>query len=242
MEFFEKYKKYIIVSSILVVFLLISIFIYYHSYKEDNKREKIVDASFIEKEMIEEKEETKIEEIPINEYYVDIKGAVTNPGVYKLESNSRVIDVVNLAGGVTEDADTRCINLSKKIKDEMVIYVYTKQEVLDMYKDIDKNDDVICNNIVNDAYVDYTNPSENTENDNNDITGDVNNKININTADLSLLTTLPNIGESKAQAIIDKRNEIGGFTSIEQLKEVNGIGDATFEKLKDLIILEWLNY
>jgi len=246
MEFLEKYRKHIIISSILLVFLALSIFIYYKSYnsKKDHKT-KIADAVILEKEEEMENVEEITEEIVVpEEYYVDIKGAVTNPGVYKLSSDSRVNDVVNLAGGVNSDADTRCINLSKKIKDEMVIYVYTKQEVEEMYKiEEKKEDNIIFNNVINDAYVDYTNPdsgSIDTNNESNNSEVVSTGKININTADISLLTTLPNIGESKAQAIITKRDELGKFNSIDELKEVSGIGESTFEKVKDLITVEWL--
>ncbi len=244
MEFLEKYKKHIIISSILLVFLILSIITYYKTYNDKKDKEvKVADAVVLEKEEVMETVEEVTEDIVITEeYYVDIKGAVTNPGVYKLSSDSRVNDVVNLAGGVTIDADTRCINLSKKIKDEMVIYVYTKQEVDEMYKKEEKKDDnVIFNNVVNNAYVDYTNPeseSVDTDSNLNDNEEVVVGKININTADISLLTTLPNIGESKAQAIISKREEKGKFNSIDELKEVSGIGDSTFEKLKDLITVE----
>ena len=244
MEFFEKYRKHIIISGILLVFLLLSIFIYYKSYnnKMDNKV-KIADAVVLEKDKTNEQVEEVTKEIAITEeYYVDIKGAVANPGVYKLSSDSRVNDVVNLAGGISSDADTRCINLSKKIKDEMVIYVYTKQEVEEMYKKEEKKeDDVIFNNVINDAYVDYTNPeseSVDTNNESNSSEEIITGKININTADISLLITLPNIGEAKAQAIISKRSELGKFNSIDEIKEVSGISDATFEKIKDLITVE----
>ena len=213
MEFFEKYRKYFIVFGVLSLFIILSSFIYYNNYNSKKEKvEKIVDAVVLEKEETAEvlEEPTEQSEI-IEEYYVDIKGAVISPGVYKLSSNSRVNDVVNLAGGVTDLADTRCINLSKKIKDEMVIYVYTKQEVEEMYKEEEKKkDNVIVNNVINDAYVDYINPDiENADStvSSNSSEDAVTGKININTADITLLTTLPNIGESKAQAIIDKRNE-----------------------------------
>lgn len=244
MEFIERYKKYFIIGGVLLSFILLSIIICYKTYNDKKDKEvKIADAVVLEKEEVaEELEETNEDVVITEEYYVDVKGAVTNPGVYKLSSDSRVNDVVTLAGGVTSDADTRCINLSKKIKDEMVIYVYTKQEVEEMYMEEKKKDDnVILNNIINDAYVNYTNPENeitdtNTGSNDSDEVGT--GKININTADITLLTTLPNIGDAKAKAIIDKRNELGMFTSIEQLKEVSGIGDSTFEKIKDLITVE----
>jgi len=236
MEFLERYRKHIIISSILLIFLLLSIFIYYKSNNSKSKiKEKVVDAVILDND--DEIKEESTEEIIVEEYYVDVKGAVNYPGVYALSSNSRVNDAVNQAGGVTIDADTRCINLSKKIKDEMVIYIYTKQEVEEIYKEDENNDNIIFNNIINDAYIDYTNPGESEIIDTN-ISEDTRDKININTADISLLTTLPNIGESKAKAIISKREEKGKFNSIDELKEVSGIGESTFEKLKDLITVE----
>lgn len=241
MEFFKKYKKHIIIGGVLLLFLVASIIIYYrnNNNNKDNNNTKLVDAVVIEKEESPKEEEGNSIEPVYEECYVDIKGAVINPGVYNLSCNARVNDVVNLAGGVSENADTRCVNLSKKIKDEMVIYIYTKDEVIDMYKEDKKEDKVIFKDIINDAYVDYTNPDNNITSDNEISSSEtITSKININTADISQLTTLPNIGESKAQAIIDKRNELGKFTSIEQLKEVSGIGDATFEKLKDLITID----
>ena len=238
MYFFRKNKKYIIICGIFMIFLISTIFIYYKNSEKKEEKIKIADAVILEDDSVLEEVDKQVEEVKEEEYYVDVKGAVINPGVYKLSVTSRINDAINLAGGVTTDADTRCVNLSKKIKDEMVIYVYTKQEVEDMYKENKKENNVIFNNIVNDAYVDYTNPEQDVTSDNDIIDESTNNKININTADISLLTTLPNIGESKAQAIIDKRQELGNFSSIDQLKEVTGIGEATFEKLKDLITIE----
>lgn len=243
MEFYEKYKKYIIILSILILFLISSIFIYYKNYsKKKNKTiSTIEEKEETLKKDLDNKEKDKIIPEVIEEYYVDIKGAVMNPGVYKLTSNSIVNDVISLSGGLNTDADTRCVNLSKKIKNEMVIYIYTKEEVNKLYEEEKSNDkDVICNNIKNDAYVDYTNPKENIDTSDQMINDEeiINDKININTADISMLSTLPNIGESKAKAIISKRNEKGKFNSIEEIKEVSGIGEATYEKIKDYITVE----
>lgn len=171
-------------------------------------------------------------------YKVDIKGAVKNPGIYELKEGGRIIDVINLSGGLNENADTNYINLSKKITDEMVIIIYTKEEIQSMSEGntsiryIDK--ECVCPSIKNDGCVDdnkITNKKEDNIENNNQSAPSI---ININTASLEQLKTLPGIGDSKAKDIINYRNQ-KPFTKIEDLKEVKGIGDATFEKLKSYI-------
>ena len=133
--------------------------------------------------------------------FVDIKGAVNNPGVYELDTGSRVIDAIILAGDLREDADTSIINLSKELKDGMFIIVYTKDEInthkdkiipsKTIVKEIENK--IICPDTSNDACI----------SDNDKQAG----LININTASIEELTTLPGIGESK-------------FTNLEKLISV----------------------
>jgi len=258
MEFILKYKKQFIIGGILSLFLIGTCLGYYFIKKDDNhKKTEIVktDVTVTEKTK-SNNEEVKDDAVVKTEHYVDIKGSVANPGVYKLTSDSIVNDVITLAGGVTEEGDTTCINLSKKIKDEMVIYVYNKEETKDLRKkdeEIKTNKNVVCNNLVNEVYINPTenptlnNNTNNTTNDNitsnnqesniKTETSSTTDKINLNTADVNLLSTLPNIGESKAKAIIEYRNINGNFTTIEEIKEVSGIGESTFLKIKDLIIV-----
>ena len=172
------------------------------------------------------------------EIEVDIKGAVVNPGLYSLEEGSRVQDVIEKSGGLTKDADTSMINLSKKVTDEMVIIIYTKKEIESMrngnttIKYIEK--ECVCPSIENDGCIESpeTNHDPSNTTDDNKET-----KISINKASLEELMKLPGIGESKAQKIIDYRNKNGLFKNIEDLKNVDGIGTTTFENLKDLITL-----
>ena len=117
MTFRYRYRKQIIIGIIatiiiigLVVFTIISI-------SKNNDKEDIVVEKKINKKAVK-----KVEE----ELKVDIKGQVINPGIYSLKANSRVIDVIAAAGGLTGEADTSVLNLSKKIKDEMVIIVYSR--------------------------------------------------------------------------------------------------------------------
>ena len=207
--------RYIIVSIFIVIFLILSYFFYFKN--KLNKEDIIVN------EEIEEKEET----IDNSFIYIDIKGAINKPGVYKIDSDSRIIDAINKAEGLKEDADTSLLNLSMKLHDEMYIYVYTKEEVLNFVKVVEEQNTKIneCNK-TNEICVEK-------EIINKDEV--INNKININKASLEELKLLPNIGEAKAQAIIDYRNSVGIFNSIEDIKNVSGIGDNLFDKIKDLI-------
>lgn len=151
---------------------------------------------------------------------VDVKGAVKQPGVYKLPTESRVIDAITLAGGYLEVADARLINHAQKIVDEMVIYVPMKGELLE---------EQVMENLVT-VPASGSNHSENSPSNEG--------KVNINTADEATLMTLPGIGPSKAQAILIYRQENGQFKVVEDLKAVSGIGDKTFEKLVDLITVK----
>ena len=142
---------------------------------------------------------------------------VTSPGVYEVDSTSRVNDVINLAGGLLEGADTSYINLAKIVTDEMTIIINSKEEIIEKYKE----EICICNcpEITNNACI------ENSADKNNEI-------ININNAFKEELTKIPGIGDSKADAIIKYREENGPFTSIEDIKKVSGIGDSLFEQIK----------
>ncbi len=155
---------------------------------------------------------------------VDIKGAVENPGVYKVPEGSVVNDLIDMAGGLTMDADTKNINLSKRLENEMVIVIYTKDELKDKLALEDATiDDSLLNqdSIINNDY---------------DVLDDTTSKkVSLNTATLEELISLPGLGEAKAKAIIDYRSACGYFKKIEDLKNIKGIGDAVFKKLEPYI-------
>lgn len=168
-----------------------------------------------------EKEEIELVQQETAIYKVDIKGAVVAPGVYSLEEGSRVSDAIQIAGGMTEHADSSTINLSKKIEDEMVIFVLTKEEVKEeTVASLKKEVSSITSGALYDS---------------NKIEGK--GKVSINHATLEELTSLSGIGNSKAQAIISYRTEKGGFQSIEEIMEVRGIGESLFAKIKEDITL-----
>lgn len=224
-SFIRKNWKYILFVSIIFIIILIS-FLYYIFKNEKSEPKPISDSLEILKNDIGLSEEKKEDEKIY--YIVDIKGEVINPGVYTLESGSRVIDVINASGGLTEYANTRYINLSKKISDEMTIIIYSNYEI----ESYNKKDVIIeeckCEEVTNDSCLD-NNLKEEIEDINKD-----NNLININTASKEELMTLNGIGEAKAELIIEYR-ENKKFESIEEIKEVSGISESIYEKIKDFI-------
>ena len=183
-------------------------------------------------EIIEEEIETE------KSLSIDIKGAVKNPGVYELKDGSVVKDAIDVSGGLLDSANTEHINLSKKIVDEMVIIIYTNEEIQEMtegsksVKVVDK--ECICPKIENNACIDNNNKYANISSEINQSTS---NKISLNNASKEELMTLNGIGESKANAIIEYRNNNGLFKQIEDITNVKGIGNSVYEKIKDRLTL-----
>lgn len=147
-------------------------------------------------------------------FIVDIKGAVLNPGVYRVSRNTIVQDVISLAGGLTSDADTSNLNLGKKVVDEMVIHVFTKEEIANMELEQEP---------ISDGKKEDDNDTSNRK------------LVSLNTATLEELTTLPGIGEAKAKIIIAYREHCGNFKKKEELKNIKGIGEALYAKLESYI-------
>ena len=231
MTFTYRHKKQIILVCLgLVLLLVIGSFFIYKNYTAENKEEKNIVLNTKKDIKKDEEEEEEVY------YQVDIKGEVINPGIYTVKEGSRVIDVIRLAGDLTEVADTSVLNLSKKVKDEMVIIVYSYDEVVNFTatKEKEEIEQEAClsqNGIQNDACI--KDSTDDTSSSSVVISG----KLSLNTATLDELMTLPGIGESKAQAIIEYREEVGAFQNIEELKEVSGIGDAIFDQIKENITI-----
>ena len=236
--FFSKYKQYILLFLLLLVFIIFSLVIFfYFSNKITDLRKDFVDE-IIEDDIIEKSSVSDDDK----QFMVDVKGEVKNPGVYLLDSGSRVIDAVKTAGGFTSNANTSVNNLSMKVFDEMVIIIYSKKEI-EEYLTTKTNEQLIvdkCKNddIKNDSCVMHENEdkSDGKEeiNDANDTKKD--NLVSINTGSKTELMSLPGIGEAKANAIIEYR-KTNKFKKIEDIKNVSGIGDSVFEKIKDFITI-----
>lgn len=214
-------KKIILILIGISIILIGTIFFLYKNYQ--SKNEEVIDIFKNEEEdNNDEKVQEQEEDLSIvKKVMVDIKGMVVNPGVYEVDSKYRVNDVINIAGGLLDGADTSLINLAKIVEDEMIIIIYSKEEILEKYKD-----EVClceCPEITNDACI------ENMYDTDNKII------VNINTASKEELMTVTGIGDSKAEEIIKYREENGKFNNIEDIKNVSGIGDSLFEKIKDYI-------
>lgn len=151
---------------------------------------------------------------------VHVIGEVVSPGVVSLKEGSRIIDAINSCGGKTENADITKINLAYILEDGIQIYVPRLDDDIDNVEYIREGagENVISENVVQD--------------DKKSI------KVNINTANLDKLQTLPGIGEAMAKRIIEYRTENGKFQSIEDIKNVSGIGDSKFEKIKEYIVIK----
>lgn len=150
-----------------------------------------------------------------------VSGEVNSPGVVELDSNDRLIDGVKLCQGLTKDADINNINLAMKIQDEGH-YVIPK---------IGENIPVNTQDNINVSQNTDTNSNANQSVNNNTD----NSKVNINSADITQLDSLPGVGEVTAQKIIDYREKNANFKSIEEIKNVKGIGENKFNDLKDYI-------
>ncbi len=208
--------------------ILVGIIVFFLYKFKDNFYEYEEDTSFSNEEEDLIIKDDNLDEVKVT---VDIKGAIKTPGVYEVDKTMRIYDVISLAGGLLDNADTSLINLSKKVEDEMVIIIYTKEEVANsnlvntVIKEI--QGECSCPNIENDGCL------------NNEINDPINEttKISLNKATVEELITINGIGEAKAKAIINYREKIGKFTSLEQLLEVDGIGESLYNKIKEYLTL-----
>lgn len=160
----------------------------------------------------EDTDAVEAEEQVIQSIFVHVTGAVVNPGMYELAEGSRVQDAVSAAGGLTEDAADESINLARELTDgEQIVVGSTADQ---------------SGEVAN---------SSTSSGSSSGSTGVVNGKVNINVADAEALMTLDGIGEATAAKIIAYRESNGSFSSIEEIKEVSGIGDKKYEAIKDSI-------
>ncbi len=160
--------------------------------------------------------------------YIHICGAVKKPDVYEVDEDTRLVDVIKLAGGLTADAAGDYVNQAAIVEDGQKVYIPTKDEVKGTMPDGLLSNESNNSNSVNGN----TSSKGNTK-----AAGSTANtgKVNINTALAEELMTLAGIGESKAESIISYRQEHGSFKSIEEIKNINGIKDSVFNKISDMI-------
>lgn len=177
-------------------------------------------ASEISREEANEESETNANSAPNETWYVDIKGAIKVPQVVPVTPGMRVHDVVEMAGGVTGEADQSQVNLAQLVTDQMVIYVPKVGEEVSPSTEALVADSKVTESAVSESSGDGTSD------------GDL---VNINTADTTMLQTLSGIGEKRAADIINYRETNGLFETVDDLDQVSGIGEKTMEKLRPLI-------
>ena len=207
-------KNYFLILFFLLLLVINDALILADFYILKNNKAKTVTSKIIDSSSLNDES---------SNIYVDIKGEVKNPGVYPVNDTMIVNDVIKLAGGLKKNGVTDNINLSKKVFDQMVIIVLSKSQVK-KNKTISKNDALITTEeaaIITKSDVRKDEVLENT-------------LININTASLEELMSLSGVGQSRADAIITYRKN-NRFEYIEDIKNVAGIGESLFEKIKDSI-------
>lgn len=213
-----KDKKIIGIIVISIIILITSVIIYRNNKSSSFKEEYMTEIFEGDTKVVNEAEantEESINNSSVEEsktIIVEIKGEVIKPDVYELKEGSIVKDLIDLAGGLKEEADIRNINRAEELKDHELIIIGNI------------NDEPIDTGVISAGTNINSNEEEST-------------LININTAEIDDLKKITGIGDTKAQNIIDYREKNGGFKSLEDLKNVDGIGDKTFEKIKDEITL-----
>ena len=183
------------------------------------------DKLFVEQSEHEKAEDKLLVETSDNtgNIYIHLCGAVKNPDVYEVKTGTRLVDVIKLAGGLSNDAAGDYVNQAAKVEDGQKVYIPTEREVKNQQADILNN----SVNPVSDTIISKSN---------NDSQGEITSgKVNINTAAAEELMNLPGIGESKAESIITYRQEHGGFKTIEEIKSINGIKNSVYNKICDMI-------
>lgn len=242
--FIKKYYKDMTICFLLLCSISLSLFTLF--YQGKNKLDINSEVA------IKEKETNFIEDVSSESQtiHIDVKGAVKKPGVYEIKKDAIIQDAITLAGGFKTNAYINGINLSKKVVDEMVLYIYTTNEVKPMTNKTEtviKNEPSTCNvptyNITEcvedkESMIvpgDSTISNSASGNANSNTNNSTVSVININTASLKDLTSLTGIGDAKAKLIINYREVNGKFKAIDDIKNVKGIGDAIFEKIKNYI-------
>ena len=211
-ELIEKIKEYKIIVICVSLGLVLGGFFLLKPVaqtpaKESNLQSEVI---AIPKDSTDEKEDGNQKEEVVEQdlITVDVKGAVKTPGIYDLPVGSRINDAVQKAGGLTDSADSKSINLAQKISDEALVYVPTKEEATSQ-----------------ETQSSASNTKENK-------------KVNLNKASVEELKQVKGLGAKRAQDIIDHRESNGKFKSVDELKKVSGIGAKTIEKLKEYVTVD----
>ena len=216
---FNKKNKIILIVIVAIVAIISYYFIFDRKEEWLNNQEQNLEIKEEIKTNDQIENNSNEQQLEKNEnIIVHVSGAVNKEGIVELKNNSRIIDAIDKAGGLKDEADITNINLAYIIEDGMKIHIPSKEE---------KESTIIVESNIDSGTVEQSN--EIKSNNNKKL------KININTATKTDLETLPGIGELTALKIIEYRKEKGKFKLIEDIKQVNGIGENKFNKIKELI-------
>ena len=224
----EFLKKNILICIIAIITIISGI--YFMIEQKTSQNNIVIENTNLEEnddEIIETKKDNKIEDDTIeeNKIYVYVTGEVKNNGIVILNNGARISDAIEAAGGLTENADISEINMVYELQDGIKLSIPNKQQI----EENEKFNYIITNS--NDNQNEETIIKDTSENkENNDL-------ININNATQTELETLPGIGPSLALNIINYRKENGKFSSIDEIKNVKGIGDSKYENIKRYICI-----
>ena len=209
MDFLVKYKKIIIVG--IIVSTIIALVVYYLVRNDDDYED--FEENILQENNVDITKEKNIIIDEVSKIKVHVSGEVLSPGVVEIEEGARIIDAINMAGGLSEEADISKINLAYIVEDATKINIPN-------INDIEENEIITIKD----------NDFESSE--------DSKVMININTASVEELQKLEGIGSSIALRIVAYRKENGKFNSIDDLRNISGIGDSKFEKIKDNIYVK----
>jgi competence protein ComEA len=216
---FNKKNKILLIVIVAIVAIISYYFIFDRKEEWLNNQEQNLEIKEEIKTNDQIENNSNEQQLEKNEnIIVHVSGAVNKEGIVELKNNSRIIDAIDKAGGLKDEADITNINLAYIIEDGMKIHIPSKEE---------KESTIIVESNIDSGTVEQSN--EIKSNNNKKL------KININTATKTDLETLPGIGESTALKIIEYRKKKGKFKLIEDIKQVNGIGENKFNKIKELI-------
>lgn len=206
-------KDKIIYGLIVAVVILLANFIYTNDvggvFNDKDEKLSLIDQTKLEDNKIDDSIDAEDEPTNNSIKKVYISGEINNPGVYEIRDEQRLEDLIREAGGLTKEADDRNLNLAQRLEDQMKIYIPNKNEE-NLLENTDRNQEVLS------------------------VGNTASSLVNINTADKDELMGLPNIGDKRADAIIEYR-KTQKFEKIEDIKNVTGIGEKYYEALKDLI-------
>ena len=236
MKNFNKKQKIIL---IVICIILLGAILYYVYGKETpsiNKNEILPYENITDDDMSEEKnvQNEKIDEAKIDNIIIYITGGVKKEGVYELPGGSRISDAIEQAEGLKANADTSSINLAYKLEDGMKIKIPLQGEKMENSININSTDSYMTKS----SGLDTENSSVNVSADSSNSVQKKQQKININKATQEELETLSGIGPSIANKIVQYRKENGSFKSVEDVKNVSGIGDNKFNEIKDSSVVK----